>query len=160
MMRIDKLKKNLIRGMWDRLSPLPGGKTLFSRALGMAAPYSGSIGARVKDVRRGHAEVALADRRAVRQHLGSVHAVALVNLAELCGNLAVAYSLADGMRFIVAGLSIDYTKKARGEITASCDVEVPDARDRREIPVTVILRDRGGDDVARATLRTLIGPVK
>src|SRR5688572_21267954 len=109
MLRMDKVKRNLIREAWDRLSPLPGGKAIFSKVLGMAAPYSGSIGARVAEVRRGHARVTLSDRRAVRQHLGSVHAVALVNLAELCGNLAVAYTLSDGMRFIVAGLAIDYT---------------------------------------------------
>jgi uncharacterized protein (TIGR00369 family) len=160
MLRMDKVKRNVIRDAWDRLSPLPGGKRVFSRMLGMAAPYSGSIGAQVREVRRGHARVTIADRRAVRQHLGSVHAVALVNLAELCGNLAVAYSLPDGMRFIVAGLSIDYTKKARGEISATCDVEVPETGERREIPVSVILRDPAGDEVARATLRTLVGPVK
>jgi uncharacterized protein (TIGR00369 family) len=154
MLRIDKVKRNVIREAWDRLSPLPAGKRIFSRMLGIAAPYSGSIGAQVQEVRRGHARVTLADRRAVRQHLGSVHAVALVNLAELCGNLAVAYSMAEGARFIVAGLSIDYFKKARGEITATCDVE------RKEIPVAVSLRDAAGDEVARATLRTLIGPVK
>jgi acyl-coenzyme A thioesterase PaaI-like protein len=160
MLRLDKMKRNVIREAWDRLSPLPGGKRIFSRMLGVAAPYSGSIGALVHEVARGHARVSIADRRAVRQHLGSVHAIALCNLAELCGNLAVAYTLAEGMRFIVAGLSIDYLKKARGEITATCDVEVPATRERLEIPVTVSLRDPGGDEVARAVLRTLIGPVR
>lgn len=161
MPRVDTLERNLIRDAWDRLHGVPGGKRVFSRLVGLAAPYTGSIGASVEDVRRGHARVSMADRRAVRQHLGSVHAIALCNLAELCGNLAVAYSLPDGMRFIVSGLSIDYSKKARGSITATCDVDVPAARvERRELEVTVILRDGGGEEVARATLRTLIGPIK
>jgi uncharacterized protein (TIGR00369 family) len=157
--RMDNLGRNVIREAWDRLHALPGGKRVFSRLLGMAAPYSGSIGASVEEVRPGHARVSLADRRAVRQHLGSVHAVALVNLAELCGNLAVAYSLPDGVRFIVAGLSIDYLKKARGTITATTDVEVPGGTERREIEVPVVLRDPGGTEVARARLRTLLGPI-
>jgi uncharacterized protein (TIGR00369 family) len=158
--RVDSLDRNVVREAWDRLARVPAGKRVFSRLLGLAAPYSGSIGANVEEVRRGHARVSMADRRAVRQHLGSVHAVALCNLAELCGNLAVAYSLPDGMRFIVSGMSIDYTKKARGPITAQADVEVPSRLERRQIEVPVVLRDQGGEEVARATLRTLIGPAK
>ena len=160
MLRVDRLKKNVIRDLWDRAGGLPGGKRLFSRAIGVMAPYSGSIGAQVEELARGHARVSMADRRAVRQHLGSVHAVALVNLAELCGNLAVAYSLPDGMRFIVAGLSIEYVKKARGRITASCDLELPALGDKVELAVPVTMADPRGDVVARATLRTLVGRVK
>ena len=159
MLRVDKLKKNVIRDLWDRAGGLPGGKRLFSRAIGLMAPYSGSIGAVVEELSRGRSRVSMADRRAVRQHLGSVHAVALVNLAELCGNLAVAYSLPDGMRFIVAGLSIEYLKKARGRITATCELELPPLDAKREIQVPVSMADPKGVEVARATLRTLIGPV-
>jgi uncharacterized protein (TIGR00369 family) len=158
--RVDALERNAIREAWDRLHRVPGGRRLLSRLIGLAAPYSGTIGASVEEVRRGHARVAMADRRAVRQHLGSVHAVALCNLAELCGNLAVAYSLPDGMRFIVSGMSIDYLKKARGTITATSDVEVPTRIERRQLEVPVVLRDPGGEEVARATLRTLVGPSK
>lgn len=153
-------KRNAIREAWDRLHKLPGGKAIFSRLVGMAAPYTGSIGARVVELGHGRSRVTLRDRRAVRQHLGSVHAIALANLAELTGNVAVAYSLADDARFIVTGLSIDYLKKARGTITGACDVDVPATSARKEIEVLVTMRDKQGDVVARATLKTLIGPKK
>lgn len=90
---------------------MPGGKRLFTRIVGMAAPYTASIGARVRVLRRGHAEVTLEDRRAVGNHLRCVHAVALVNLAELTGNVAIAYSLPDDARFIGSGLSIEYLQR-------------------------------------------------
>jgi acyl-coenzyme A thioesterase PaaI-like protein len=159
-LRFDALEKNVIREAWDRIHRLPGGRRAFSGMIGLAAPYSGTISAQVQDVSRGHARVTLADRRAVRQHLGSVHAIALCNLAELTASLAVAYSLPDGARFIVSGLSIDYTKKARGTITARCDVEVPPTAEKRELAVAVIMTDKAGDVVARASLRTLVGPSK
>jgi acyl-coenzyme A thioesterase PaaI-like protein len=162
--RLTSSSKNRLRDAWDRLHKLPGGKRLFSRVVGMTAPYTGSIGAQVVELRHGHAETRLADRRAVRNHLDCIHAVALVNLAELTGNVAVAYSLADDARFIVAGLSIEYLKKARGTITGTCDVDVPAGpaagKEKREIAVAVSLRDAQGDEVARATLRTLVGPKK
>jgi acyl-coenzyme A thioesterase PaaI-like protein len=152
--------KNRLRDAWDRLHKVPGGKRAFSRLVGMAAPYTGSIGAQVVALRRGHAEVVLRDRRAVRNHLQSVHAIALANLAELTGNVAVAYTLPDDARFIVAGMSIDYTKKARGPITGFCDCPIIDSSEKREYAVEVSMRDQAGDEVARATLRTLVGAKK
>lgn len=150
--------KNVVRELWDLLSPVPGGRFLFSRAIGMAAPYTSTIGAVVEELRAGHAEVTLRDRHAVRNHLSSVHAVALVNLAELTGNVALAYSLPDDARFIVAGLSIDYLKKSRGTIRGICDCEVPATSERREFQVVVSMRDKDGDEVAKCTLRSLVGP--
>ena len=155
---IAKARTNVIRAAWDRLSGLPGGARVFSALVGRAAPYTGSIGAQVTVLRAGYAEVTLRDRRAVRNHLDCVHAVALVNLAELCGNVALAYTLPDDARFIVAGLEIEYEKKARGTITAKSSCPAPESSERREYPVVVELFDPRGARVARATLRTLVGP--
>lgn len=149
---------NVVRAMWDRMSPLPGGKRLFSLAVGRAAAYTSTIGATVVELRRGHAEVHMRDRPAVRNHLRSVHAVALVNLAELTGNVALAYSLPDDARFIVAGLSIDYLKKARGTIRGISDCPVPTTSERQELEVPVRMVDDAGDEVARCVLRSLVGP--
>lgn len=149
---------NFVRDSWDRLSKVPGGKTLFSRLVGTAAPYTGSIGARVVELARGRARVELADRRKVRNHLDCIHAVALANLAELTGNVAVAYTLPDDARFIVAGMSIEYLKKARGTITGSAHCPLFSNNEKAEYEIEVSMTDRGGEEVARATLRTLVGP--
>jgi acyl-coenzyme A thioesterase PaaI-like protein len=151
-------KRNVVRDLWDALHRLPGGRLAFSVAVGRAAPYTGSIGARVEELRRGHARVVLRDRHVVRNHLDCVHAIALANLAEMTGNVALAYSLPDDARFIVAGMSLEYLKKARGTITATCDAPTPANSDRVEYPVEVLMRDVGGELVCRATLRTLVGP--
>ncbi|HLT34975.1 MAG TPA: DUF4442 domain-containing protein, partial [Enhygromyxa sp.] len=127
---------------------------------GLMAPYTGSIGARVIELREDYAKVVLRDRWAVRNHLTSVHAIALANLAELTGNVALAYSLPDDARFIVAGFDIEYIAKARGTITAICDQELPQTSERREYPVVVEMFDHQQTLVARATLRTLVGPKK
>jgi uncharacterized protein (TIGR00369 family) len=151
---------NLLRNAWERLRRVPGGKRIFSRMVGMAAPYTGTIGATVVDVREGYARVTLADRRAVRNHLKSIHAVALVNLAELTGNVALAYSMPADARFIVAGISIEYVKKARGTITGTCECPVPTSNDRVEYEVPVTMHNAAGELVATAILRTLVGPQK
>jgi len=150
--------RNLIKQAWDLLRAMPGGKVLFSRLVGRMAPYTGTIHATVTDLRAGYAEVRMADRRAVRNHLDCVHAIALANLAELAGNVALAYSLPDDGRFIVAGMEVEYLKKARGTITATGEPPVPPTAARAAYDVPVTLRDAGGDIVARAVLHSLVGP--
>ena len=157
---LENSRRNLVRELYDRLSVVPGGKRVFTRVVGLIAPYTGTIGARVEDVRIGYARVSLTERRAIQNPFNSIHAIALANLAELCGNLAMSYSMPDDARFIVAGMSIDYAKKARGKVVAECETKIPETSDRREYQVPVMIRDSSGDEVARATLRTLIGPKK
>lgn len=149
---------NAIRSSWDRLVKLPGGRRLFSKAVGTAAPYTGTIAAQVLELRAGYCRVSLRDRRKVRNHLRSVHAIALANLGEMCGNVALAYSMPDDARFIVAGLSMEYLKKARGTIIAECHSPIPETSERREYDVVVEMRDGGGELVCRCTLQSLVGP--
>ena len=151
-------RRNLIRQAWDLLSVVPGGKILFSRLVGSMAPYTGTIRAQVTTLRPGYAEVEMADRRGVRNHLESIHAVALVNLAELAGNVALFYGLPDDARFIVSGIEIEYVKKARGTITAIGQAPVPRTNARAAYDVPVSLRDASGAEVARAILHSLVGP--
>jgi acyl-coenzyme A thioesterase PaaI-like protein len=151
---------NPVRDLWDRLSRVPGGRTLFSLLVGRAAPYTGTIRAKVVTLERGRSEVLMKDRGSVRNHLRSVHAVALANLVELTGNVALAYAMPDDARFIVAGMTLDYVKKARGTITGRCTCPLPESAARVEYAVPVTLHDAQGDVVVRATLRTLVGPKK
>lgn len=151
-------ERNLVRDAWHVLHAMPGGKVLFSRLLGRMAPYSGSINAAVVSLVPGRAEVHMQDRPKLRNHLHSLHAVALVNLAEMAGNLALAYSLPDDARFIVSGIEIEYLKKARGEIVAIGECRVPRSNARATYDVSVSLRDGNGAVVATAVLRSLVGP--
>lgn len=166
----DSGSKNVIRAAWDSLCRVPGGRLAFSRAIGLAAPYTATIDAHVEALAPGRSEVTMRDRHAVRNHIRCVHAVALANLVELAGNVAVAYTLPDDGRFIVAGMSLDYVKKARGTlrafgqcpevlgtVSASGETHVTE---KREIEVRVRVLDDAGDDVVLATLKTLIGPKK
>ena len=147
-----------LRRGWAALESKPGGKWLFSRMVGLAAPYSGTVGALVLELRPGHARVVLTDRRRVRNHLGSIHAIALMNLGELATGLATVASLPAGSRSILTGLSMEYLKKARGTITAVCDVTIPDPAERAEHEVRGTLTDLSASVVARVTARWLVGP--
>jgi len=77
-------------------------------------PYTASIGAVVERFEPGHVLVSLRDRRGVRNHLRSVHAIALANVGELSTGLAVLGAMGGDVRGILTGLEVAYLKKARG----------------------------------------------
>lgn len=119
-MKITAFLGNLTRGktllnMFNRLAPLPGGRRLFSKTVAMVVPYSGSIGAVVEDIKPGSAVLTMRNRRSVRNHLGSVHAIALANLAEMASGLAFLTAAPDATKSIVTRLDIEYLHKAKGE---------------------------------------------
>ncbi len=146
----------MVQLWWNRLSGLPGGKRLFSMIIGRTAPYTGSIGALVEELKPGYARWTLRDRRAVRNHLNSVHAVALVNLAEVTSGTAMLMSLPAGTRGIVTALTMAYLKKARGTLTAECRCELPEIREDMNFDLRAEVRDSGGDVVATATVTWLL----
>ena len=147
-----------LRRAWDTLSPVPGGKRVFSKMLGIMAPYTGTIHPEVVELRPGYARVQMRDRRGVRNHLKSVHAIALMNLAEVATGTATLLGLPDDARAILTGLSMDYIKKGRGMLTAECECEPPASNERHEMEVHGVVKDTSGEVVARATARWLVGP--
>ncbi len=149
-----------LRSGYELLSGLPGGKRLFSWLVGWAAPYTGTMGARVLEVGPGHARVMLRDRRRVRNHLRSIHAVALMNLAEMSTGLAFMYGLPEGTRSILTGLSIEYLKKARGTLIAECNCPVVEGKAEGRYEIEGEIRDHTGDVVARARAQWLVGPAR
>ena len=144
--------------LWRRLSPLPGGEWLFAKIFARTVPYSGSVKPRIKVLEPGHAEVEIPDIRANRQHLGSVHAIALMNVAEMASGLAMMAGLPDNIRGIVTTLSMTYHKKARGTIRAVSRVTVPTVTADQDFEVIAECFDPSGTKVATGRVMWRLGP--
>lgn len=142
---------------WRRLAPLPGGRRLFAFLLARGVRYTGSIRPRVVALAPGRVAVEMRDRAAVRNHLGSIHAVALANLAEVSSGLALLAGLPADARAILVKLEVDYLKKARGTLRSECDFAPVTTADEREIDVVSRIVDAAGDVVATGRARWKIG---
>lgn len=148
----------VLKSTWKRLEPLPGGGRLFGRIVGRAAPYTGTIRPDVLELRPGYGRVQMKDRKRVRNHLRSIHAIALMNLAEASSGLAFTLGLPPKSRAILTGLSIEYVKKARGTLIAECSCDVPTSNEPAKYEIEVVTRDASGDVVTRARAKWLVGP--
>lgn len=149
----------LFKRIWETLSPLPGGKLLYSRLIGVLAPYTGSIRPYFLEIRPGYAKAQIREHRRIKNHVNSIHAIALMNLAEATTGLAIMFAIPQGSRGIPVNLSIDYHKKGRGVVTAEAHCDPLESGQHQEgLEVHCVIRDRGSDVVARAVARWTVGP--
>jgi acyl-coenzyme A thioesterase PaaI-like protein len=135
---------------YDRLRGFPGGSRLFDASLALVAPFNLWVAPRVRELAAGRAVLEMADRPWRRNHLRSLHAMALSTLAEITANVAVIASLPPGVDMIPTRFSIMFLAKARGRITAHCQVDLEAiAASPVEIDVKTELRDGDGRVVGK-----------
>ncbi len=141
--------------VYQKMSRLPLGKSLYSRMVGFYAPYTSTIGAHVEELRPGYCALIMRDRRKVRNHLRTAHAAALCNLCETTMGLLADVTIPARLRWIPAEMDIRYLKKARGILRAEARLGTEEPYPEN-IPITVEVTDRSGVAVARAVITILV----
>lgn len=145
--------------LWNRYGGTALGRKVFSWVLGRTAPYSGSIKSEVLSLSPGRSEVALKDRRSLRNHLNSIHAITLANLGELSSGLAMISAIPADTRSIVVNLEIEYLKKARGRLVATGTANPPQSITEHIDSVALAeIKDEEGDVVSRVKVHWRLSP--
>lgn len=146
--------------LYNTLSRKPLGHWLFSRLICFKAPYFGSIKPRMTVLEVSRGEATIAHRRSVTNHLGTVHAIALCNLAEFVGGLTTDVSIPASMRWIPKGMTVEYLKKAVGTQHAVATPEFPpyESTEAYELPMNIVVTDPQGDAVFKARISMWVSP--
>ena len=146
--------------LYNTLTRKPFGHWLFSHLICFKAPYFGSIKPRITRLEANRGEATIAHRRSVTNHLGTVHAIALCNLAEFVGGLTTDVSIPASMRWIPKGMTVEYLKKAVGTQHAVATPEfTPRQSDKAyELPMNVVVTDPQGDAVFKARISMWVSP--
>ena len=151
---------NRLLDTWHRLQRWPAGDWLFSRAVCFKAPYFATIAPRITRLEPGRCEARIRHRRKVTNHIGTVHAIALCNLAEFVGGLTCDVSLPASMRWIPKGMTVEYLKKANGTQRAVATPAFPprEAGDGYDLPMDVVVTDPDGDTTFTARIAMWVSP--
>lgn len=147
-----------ILNMWNKVESKPLGKWLFTRAVTGKAPYFKTINPRFDVFKKGHVEVVFKKRKAVHNHIQTVHAIAMCNAAELAGGTMMEASISKGMRWIPAGMNVRYLAKAETDLRAIAKVDNCDWTEAQEVPVDVAIVDTNGTEVMHAVIQMYVSP--
>ncbi|MET4570523.1 hotdog fold domain-containing protein [Rhodanobacter soli] len=151
-----------VLSLYRRITRWPAGHWIFSRLVCFRAPYFATIAPRFVALAPGRCEVRIRDRRRVHNHIGTVHAIALCNLAELSAGVMTDATIPADMRWIPKGMSVEYLKKAVGTMhgiaTPELATPVPDGG--HEWPVRVEVVDSADETVFRARVLMWVSPRK
>ena len=104
--------------LFKQCSKFPMGNALFSKLVCFKAPYFNSIKPRVSKLDHNICQVDVVKRRKVVNHLNTVHAIAMCNMAELAAGLMTDASIPHSMRWIPKGMEVNYFKKAKTNLKA------------------------------------------
>ena len=109
--------------LYCKLARWPLGRWMFTRIICLRAPYFSTIRPLFEELAPGRACVTMPKRRAVENHLGTVHALAMGNLCELAAGMVTEASLTTNERWIPRAMNIEYLHKAASGLTATATVE-------------------------------------
>lgn len=119
---------SMIQLGWSKLKKIPGGNIIFSSLVSKYIPYTGSIAPVILSIENGQARVLLKDRRSVRNHLDSIHAIALANVGEFSTGLCLISQLPESAMAILTKIEVDYLKKARGDLISEAIYQYNDLK--------------------------------
>ena len=144
---------------WRRLSKWFGGKWLFSKLVCLKVPYFASIYPGFVVLRPGYCEVHIKKRRSVLNHIGTVHAIAMCNMAELAGGTMTEVSIPATHRWIPKGMTVEYLGKAKTNLRAVAELApIPAFDDSIELPVTVNVFDTNDKMIFLAIIKMWVSP--
>lgn len=145
------MAKNRLARALAAIDQLPSGAAVRARSLllGTAVPFAGTAGSLVLELRPGRAVVRVPDRRGNRNHLGGIHAAAMMLAAESAAGFVCGIEVPDDKLLVVKDFSVAFPKRATGSVTATAELDAADrARiahdDRGDVTVAVRVLDEAG----------------
>lgn len=133
------------------------GNIEFSKKICEIVPYFATIDPQFVALRPGYAEVSMPNTRKVHNHLGTVHAIAMCNLAEIAAGLMADVSIPENFRWIPIGMNVRYLAKAKTDLRGIADGAAIDWTSPGDKSVPVSITDSDGIEVCAANIIVKIG---
>ncbi|ONM50467.1 hotdog fold domain-containing protein [Nocardia donostiensis] len=147
---------------WTKLPDNRLGHALFSLGMVARVPYFGTVLPTVTRLEPGLCEVRAPKWFGIHNHLGTFHAIAACNLAEVAMGMLSEATVPATHRWIPKAMNVQYLAKAETGLRAVAQLpETPDFgefTEGRELIVPVSIYDKRGTEVVHADITTWVTP--
>lgn len=144
--------RNRLTKLVNATSKLPQGirSTLLSKTFGRIVPMVGSAKLRYVELSPAKVVVKIANHKAMQNHIGQVHACAMVLLAETATGFVTAMNVPDTAIMLIKSLKVDFKRPTQGAMTAVATLTpeqqaLMQSSDKGETLVQVIVTDESGE---------------
>jgi len=128
------------------------GNSTFSKKICEIVPYFATIEPEFVDLQPGYSEVTMPNTTKVHNHLGTVHAIAMCNLAEIAAGLMADVSIPETCRWIPVGMNVRYLAKAKSDLRGIANGRGIDWENTGDKDIPVSILDSDGLEVCSATV--------
>lgn len=128
------------------------GAEKFGEMICQMAPYFSTIKPVFVDLRPGYSEARVTKCHEVQNHIGTVHAIVMCNLAELVAGTLTDATIPTGYRWIPKGMTVQYLAKAKTDIRGVATSEGVDFSEPGDKVVAVDVFDTEGTKVFHADI--------
>ncbi|MCX4093164.1 hotdog fold domain-containing protein [Nocardia sp. alder85J] len=147
---------------WKKLPDNRLGHALFSLGMVARVPYFGTVLPTVIRLEPGYCEVIAPKWFGIHNHLGTFHAIAACNLAEVAMGMLCEATVPTSHRWIPKGMAVQYLTKAESGLRAVATLrELPDfaaLSEGTDLVVPVAILDKSGTEVVHADITTWVTP--
>ncbi|KZY71296.1 DUF4442 domain-containing protein, partial [Oleiphilus sp. HI0066] len=93
-----------------------------STLFGKTVKYTGTTGIKVEELTTNRSVVTLTNKKSVQNHIGSVHAVASILIAESATGYLIGMNISDDCVPVIKTIKADYVKRAKGNMRAEASL--------------------------------------
>jgi len=149
----DMTKPNQLNRIVSQINRLPSfarSKAL-STFFGKMVKFTGTTGIRIEALTERRAVITLKNRKSVQNHIGSVHAVASILIAESATGYVVGMNIPDSSVPVIKTIRADYVKRAKGDMRAEAvlsdtQIKAMHSQEKGETVVPVMVTDGEGKE--------------
>ncbi|GAB08100.1 DUF4442 domain-containing protein [Gordonia amarae] len=138
------------------------GNALFSLGMVARVPYFGTILPYVSVMEPGRCVVSAPKWFGIHNHIGTFHAIAACNLAEVAMGMLMEATTPATHRWIPKGMSAQYLTKANTGLTATATLAEPvdfaALTEGTDVVVSIEIRDTTGTEVVHCDITTWVTP--
>lgn len=125
-------------------------KAILSYAIGRTVKFVGTAGVRFEKMTTDKVVVTLKNKKKVRNHIGQIHAAAMVLLAETATGMVVGMNLPDDKIPLIKSLKTDFVRRSKGEMRAEAWLDEAQKQhilteEKGEVLVNVRVTDESGE---------------